>query len=105
MAQGFRPAFGHHLNRQAAVEIGRAFPFLELGLVTRNQRLDESLVLLLGHRAVDIVLAIAARSNLVVARLEPADIHVDGIEMHDRRDSVEEGEGVGAGFLADCFGK
>ena len=100
--QRLRAALGHDLDRQAAVEIGRAFPFLEFGLLAVEQRLDEGLILGLVHRAVDVVLAGAARPDLVVARLEPADIHVDRIEMDDRRDGVEEGERVGAGFLCDC---
>ena len=59
---------------------------------------DEGLVLRLVHRAVDVVLAGAAGADLVVARLEPADIHVDRVEMDDRRDGVEEGQRIGAGF-------
>jgi hypothetical protein len=45
VAQRFAAALGHHLDRQAAVEIGRAFPLLELGLVGGEQRVDERLVL------------------------------------------------------------
>jgi hypothetical protein len=44
-AQRLGAAFGHDLDRQAAVEIGRAFPFLEFGLLAGQQRLDEGLVL------------------------------------------------------------
>ena len=97
VAQRLAPALGHDLDRQAAVEIGRAFPFLELGLVAGDQRVDEGVVLRLVHRAVDVVLAGAAGPDLVVARLEPADVHVDRVEMDDRRDGVEEGERIGAG--------
>ena len=92
-------ALGHDLDGQAAVEIGCAFPLLELGLLAIHQRRDEGLVLVLVHRAVDVVLAVASRPDLVVARLEPGDVHIDRLDMHDRRDCVEEGEGVRAGRL------
>lgn len=105
VAQRLAAAFRHHLDRQAAVEIGRAFPFLEAGLVAGDQRIDEGIVLLLGHRAVDIVLAGSAGADLVVARLKPADVHVDRLGIDDRRDGVEEGERIGARFRADRFGK
>ena len=46
MAQRLGPALGHHLDRQASVEIRRGlFPFLEGGLVAGEQRRDEGLVL------------------------------------------------------------
>ena len=100
--QRLRPARRHHLDRQAAVEIGRGgFPFLEAGLVAGDQRLDEGGVLLARHRAVDVVGAGAARARLVVARLEPGDREIDALAMHDRRDGVEEGERVFAGLAAD----
>ena len=93
------PALGHHLDRQAAVEIGRALPFVERDLVAGDQRVDEGVVLLARERAVDVVGAGAAGTFLVVARLEPGDAEVDGVAMHDRRDGVEEGERVRAGAL------
>jgi hypothetical protein len=40
-----RPALGHHLDGQAAVEIAGRFPGLELGLVGGEQRVDEGLVI------------------------------------------------------------
>ncbi len=98
VAQGFRPAFGHDLDRQAAIEIGCTFPLLEVGLVAFNQCGDEGLILLLVHGAVDIVLAGAAGANLVIAGLEPAHIHIDRIKMDDRRNGVEEGQSVRAGL-------
>ena len=105
VTQRFAAAFGHDLDRQAAIEIRRAFPFLEAGLVARDQRIDESIVLRLVHRAVDIVLARTARSDLVVTGLEPADIHVDAFGVDDRRDGIEEGERIGPGFRLDRTGK
>ncbi|MNY25352.1 hypothetical protein D3C86_1591280 [compost metagenome] len=52
------------------------------------------MVLLFIHRAVDIVLARAARADLVVTRLIPADIHVDAVAVHDGGDGVEKGKRI-----------
>ena len=102
VAKRLRPTFGHHFDWQAAVEIGRGFfPFLERGLVARNERRDERLILRAVHRAVDVVGAGAAGSGLVIARLEPGYVHVDRVAVHDRRDGVEEGKRILAGDLAD----
>ena len=57
VAQRLAAALGHHLDRQAAVEIGRALEFAELGLFRREQRVDEGLVLVAAHRAIDVVRA------------------------------------------------
>ena len=98
VAQGLAAALGHHLDRQAAVEIGRALELAELGLLRREQRVDEGLVLVAAHRAVDVGRgALAARALLVVARLHPGDVHVDRVAVDDRRDGVEEGERALAG--------
>src|SRR5690606_28744502 len=60
IAQRFDAAFGHDLDRHAALEIGRIpFPVLELGFFPLVQREDEGFILLLRHRAIDIVLALA----------------------------------------------
>ena len=47
-AQRLAPAFGHHLDRQAAVEIACRLAFVELGLVGGEKRVDEGLVLRRG---------------------------------------------------------
>ena len=73
VAQRLTPALGHDLDRQAAVEIGRAFPFMEGGLVAGDQRVDEGLVLRTRQRAIDVVDTRATGTGLVVARLEPGD--------------------------------
>ena len=101
VAQGLDAALSHHLDRQAAVEVGRALPFLEFALRAIDQRLHERKILIPVHRAVDVVLAGAAGTDLVVARLEPADVHVDRVEMHDRGDGVEESKRIGAGLGTD----
>ena len=47
--QRFAAALGHHLDRQAAVEVGRALPLAELGLVAGEERVDEGFVLRRGR--------------------------------------------------------
>jgi hypothetical protein len=94
MAQRLAPAFGHHLDGQAAVEIAGRFPGLELGLLGGEQRVDEGLVLVPRHRAVDIGGALLLRLALVVAGLLPRHGHVDRVGIDDGRDGVEEGEAV-----------
>ena len=74
-----------------------SLPFVERDLVAGEERIDEGAVLLARQRAVDVVGASAAGAFLVVARLEPGDVKIDGVAMHDRRDRVEERERVGAG--------
>ena len=106
VAQRLAAALGHHLDRQAAVEIGRVgLPFLEVDLLARDQRVDEGVILLFGHRAIDVVGAGAAGTDLVVARLEPRHRHVDGIPMHDRRDRIEKRQRVLVGQFADGVGQ
>ena len=105
VAQGLAAALGHHLDRQAAVEIGRALEFAEFGLLRREQRVDEGVVNVAAHRAVDIGRGVAAGARLVVARLHPGDFHVDRVAVHDRRDGVEEGERPLAGQPADRLGE
>ena len=47
MTQRLAAALGHHLDRQAAVEIGRVgLPVLEVDLFAGKQRVDERVVLL-----------------------------------------------------------
>src|SRR3546814_21177752 len=74
-AQCFDPAFGHHLDRHAAFEIGGVgLPILEIGLVAVDQPLDEGVILVLVHRAVDIILAVADRPDIVPAARPPGAI-------------------------------
>ncbi len=98
-AQGIHTARRHHLDRHAAFEIGRAgLPFAKLGLFAVEQALVEGEILLLRHRAVDVVL-----SSLVPARGHPADVHVDAVAVDDGGDGVEEGETVRAGGGDDAL--
>src|SRR5438132_397373 len=78
------------LEPQSAVEIRRRIlPFLEFGFLAGEQIGDESLVLLVRQRTVDVVLAGAAGSELVVTRLKPGNRHVDRIAMDDRCDGIK----------------
>ena len=64
-AQGLAPALGHHLDRQAALEIGRvALPLLELGLLAASSASTKASYCVLVQRAVDVVGAAAARAGL-----------------------------------------
>src|SRR5262249_2691490 len=91
MAQRLAASLRHHLDRQAAVEIGRrTLPILELGFLARQQRADKRVVLRLAHWAVDVIGAGATRAGLVVTRLEPGDRHVDAVSVHYWRNRIEE---------------
>ena len=99
VAQGLGPALGHHLDRHAALEIGRVlFPFLERHFFAGVKRLDEGVILLAGHRAVDVIIA-----TLVPARGLPGDVHVDAVAVNDRRDGIEKGERVAPRLSGDAF--
>jgi len=93
------------LDWQTAIEIGRAFPFLEADRIAGDQRIDEGMILCLIHGAVDVVLAVATRAHLVVAGLVPANIHVDAVAMDDRCDRVEERQRIFACLRLDGGGK
>ncbi len=106
MAQGFAAALCHHLDRQAAVEIGvEASHSLKSVLSPAIKAVDEGVVLFARHRAVDVIGAGAAGTDLVVARLKPGLLHVDAVAVHDRRDGVEESQRLLAGALRNRGGK
>ncbi len=68
VAQGIAAALGHHLDRQAAIEVGsRRLPFAECDRLGRAQRIDERLVTGPVERAVDVIGARADGGRLVVA--------------------------------------
>ena len=48
-------AVGHHLDRQAALEVGRAVEVVQLGQLRGRERLVEPLVLRRGHGTVQVV--------------------------------------------------
>ena len=99
-------ALDHHFNGHAAIEIGGVgLPFLEIGLGGFDHRIDEGVVLLLVHRAVEIILGVAMLVWPVPARLRPGNIHVDRITVDDRRDGIEERQLVLPGQLLDGLGE
>ena len=60
-AQGLATALGHHLDRQAALEVGRGgFPVLELVFSPAISAARKASYCVLAHRAVDVVGARAA---------------------------------------------
>src|SRR5262249_21662399 len=66
VTQRVRPAFGHYLDGQAALEIGRRrLEFLERSLLGREQCRKEGVVLALVEWAIDVVSATASWSCLV----------------------------------------
>ena len=102
IAQCVDTAFRHNLDRHAAFEIGRVlFPVAKLGFLAIDQALMESEILLLVHRAVDIVIAVA----LIPARRHPADIHIDTVFVDDRCDRIEKGKRIGVRGRANAFGE
>ena len=109
--QRFHAAFRHDLDRHAAVEIGGVrLPFLELALFARQDFLAEGQILVLGHRAVDVVAPVTAQRQrglgpLVPARGHPGHVHVDRIAIDDRGDGIEEGQALGTGGRADRLGQ
>jgi len=105
VAQGFAPAFCHHFDGQAAVEITCRFARFELGLVGRQQRVDERLVFGFRHRAVDIGGAFFLGLALVIARLPPGDGHVNRVGIDDGGDRVEKGQRILPGFGGDRVGQ
>ena len=101
-AQGFGAAGRCHLDRQAALEIGRVlFPILELALLALEKCRHEGLVLVPIQRAIDIVRPVP----LVVARLEPGHLKIDAVLVNNRRDGIEKGQLVFAGERRDGLRK
>ena len=101
VAQGLAATLCHDLDGQAAVEVSRGFALVELGLVGGQQGVDEGLVFVAVHRAVDIGLLLGQRLALVIAGLFPRDRHVDRVGMHDGRDGVKERQRLGARHATD----
>src|SRR4029077_1239358 len=78
---------------------------VERGFFRRQQRIDESVVLRAGQRAIDVIGARAAGTGFVVARLKPNHVEIDRVAVHDRRNGVEESERVFAGQPAQRVGE
>ncbi|OIQ66494.1 hypothetical protein GALL_519340 [mine drainage metagenome] len=104
-AQRLAPPIRHHLDRQAAIKIARCLALVKLGLFGGKQRVDEGLILHLGHRAVHVGGLFFLGFALVIARLHPSHRHIDAFRVDDGRNSVEEGKRGGARLGADRFGE
>ena len=94
--QGLATAFGHDLDWQATIEITGGFTFAKLCFVRRQQGVDKGFVLFFRHRTVEVGCALLFGFTLVVTGLHPCTVHVDAVEIDDRRDGVEKGKGLGA---------
>src|SRR5262245_9916451 len=100
--QGVAAGLGHHLDRQAALKIGRGgFPGLEARFFGGEERGNEGFVLALSHGTINVVGARAAGAGLVIARLTPGDLGIDAVEMHDRRNGIEKSQFALTGELLD----
>ena len=99
--QGFAPAFGHHFDGQASVEIARCFAFVKLGFLGGEKRVDESLVLIAVHRTIEIGGALLLGLALVVARLHPRFCHVDAFGIDDGRNRIKERQRLSTGFFGN----
>ena len=65
--RGFAAPFGHHFQRQTAIEIACGFTFMKFGLVGGQYGVDERLILRAVHRAVHVGGLFLQRFALVVA--------------------------------------
>ena len=101
VAQGLATPFGHHLDRQAAIEIAGRLALVKLGLFGGHERVDKGLVVGLGHRTVEVGLLLLFGFALVIARLRPDRVHVDAVGIDDGRDGVEKGQRFGARLCRD----
>ena len=104
-AQGFAAPFGHDLDGQAPVEIAGGLALVELGLVSSQKRVDERLVGVAVHGAVEVGGALFLGLALVIARLHPGLGHVDAVGMHDGGDGVEEGKAFLSRLAGDGLGQ
>src|ERR1051326_9095379 len=84
-AQRVAPAPREFFERQTRLEPARLLEALQGHALRRDERVVEARVLLLVHRAVEVVVA-----SLAVARRAEGDLGVDGIGSDYRRDGVVE---------------
>ena len=102
--QSLRTAFGHDFDGQAAFEIGRVFlEVLKFGFVGLDQGLDESVILILIQRAVDVIRTVATRSFFVITGLHPRLIKIDRVFVNDWSYRIEKGETVFARLVQNCI--
>ena len=96
VAERIVSAARHDLDGHAALEDVFILKAVYARFLRGRERLPEGIVLLLRHRAVDVV-----RRPLVVARGEKRRIHVDALKRHERRGGIEKVQRVP---VADLFG-
>ena len=84
-AQCLLPPASHYFHGHAALEHVFVFKAMDLRLLGGAQLLPESQVLLLGHGAVDIVVAAST-----VAGAEPGLVHVHAVKGDDRGRGIKE---------------
>ena len=100
--QGLGATFGHHLDRQAAVEIACGFFWAELSLFGGQKGCDKGVILRLVHRAVHIGGLFFDGFALVIARLHPRHRHIDRFGIDDGGDGIKKRQGLGVGMGADA---
>ena len=103
--QRLAPAPRQLLDGQAGFEEARSVVFWDVrrhGL-GRENRVDESLVLLAIERAIQII--VGAVERLAVTRRAERDRKIDRIGFDDRADRVVEEQPLGAGQPSDLFGQ
>ena len=92
-AQRLAAAPRHLLGGHAALEVRHLVELVRGRLVGGGERVEERLVLLARHRAVEIrAVALALHRLLAVARRAKDDVVIDGVVGDDRRDGVVEGQ-------------
>ena len=98
VAQRVDAAAGHDLDRHAAFEHVLILKAVNRRFLCRFERIDKGEVLVLIHRAVDII-----RFSTVVSGCKPCLFHVDGREGYERRSGVKEADVVlAAEITLDC---
>ena len=98
-AQGFAPSFCHDLNWQTAVKIPRGLPLVKFGFFCCKQGVNKGFILIARHWAVDISFAFFFGLALIIARLHPRFGHINAVIINDRRNCIEKGQRVFAGFF------
>ena len=76
---------------------------MEFGFVSRQQCVDERLVGVFVHRAVQVGFLLFLGFAFVIAGLHPCFGHVDAVCIDDWGDGIEECQRLGAGFIRDCL--